>query len=106
MTKVVYTDDVGVAYWMRLDASNATLAGATLYDGTNAAGGRLPTGIQPRKRYLRHPTTGRERSFVCPDVTQALWTDAVGVVHATTDFGTLANANYVTAGRTGEVMRS
>jgi len=106
MGRFVYTDDLAVVYWLRMDASNAAIAGMDAYDGTNAAGGRLPKGIFPRKRYLKHPTNGRERSIICGDTGAALWTGAEGTVQALFDYGTNASANYTLAGRTGERRRS
>jgi hypothetical protein len=106
MGKYVYTADDAVAYWTKMDVSNATIAGMVAYDGTNAAGGRLPKGLFPRVRYLRHPTTGRERSIICGDVTAALWTSAAGTVQALFDYGSNASANYTLAGRTGERVRT
>jgi hypothetical protein len=104
--RYVYVADDTTEYWGRFDASNSVIAGMTVYDGTNAAGGRIPKGLFPRKRYLRHPSSGRERSIVCGNTGDSLWTGAVGTVQALFDFGTNASADYTLAGRTGEKMKA
>lgn len=99
MTHVVYTDDTGTAYRLRMAGWAATLTGATA--ATNQPS--MPKGLRPRKRYAVVTATGRERSFICPSTSTTQWTAAAGtaVTLETGVYGSTGLAGTL-AGRTGE----
>ena len=106
MGKYLYVSDDGNVYWGRFDVSNSAIASMTAYDGTNASDGALPRNVRPRRRYLKHPTSGRERAIICGDSSAGTWTDPVGTVQAMFAYEANASANYTLQGRTGEKMRA
>lgn len=103
MTHVVYTDDTGTAYKLRIAAWVATLTGATAATTQPS----MPKGLKPRKRYFQVTATGRERSFICPSTSVAQWTAAEGtaVTAETGVYGSTGVAGTLT-GRTGEKKRA
>jgi hypothetical protein len=98
-TKVVYTDDLGNAFHRSMASWAATLCGATAATTEPS----LPDGLTPRRRYARITATGREVSFIVPDVTSAMWTDAEGT-SVNLDVGVYGSTGRAATlqGRTGE----
>lgn len=105
MGHFVYTDDLGDAHRIRMSVLDANLQGGVA--ATNQP--PLAKGVKPRRRYLRNPTSGGERSIVALDVASAFWTDPIGATVNTVDYSglsavppTTATAAFVLEGRTGE----
>lgn len=98
MAHIVYNSDNGIAYQMRMDASNAAAVGGE--PATDEPD--LPGHTHPRYLLARHPTSGRERRISCPDPANALWTGPAGATISLIDYNTNASANYIVAGRIGE----
>jgi hypothetical protein len=112
MVHVTYVDDLGVSYRLRQAADEQTHVSNALEGGTPSPS--LPKGVKPRRRFYKHPTTGRERSVVICSVAQTAWTEAVGTARAMVDFGgvagafpiTIATTAYLAQGATGEKRRA
>jgi hypothetical protein len=73
MTHTDYVSDQGVAFRLRIPQWVATLCGA----GAVTSLVSKPAGKKPRRRYYLL-ASGREGSFVVPNITSTMWTDAVG----------------------------
>jgi thiamine pyrophosphate-dependent acetolactate synthase large subunit-like protein len=99
MTHVVYTDDTGTAYRMRIAQWVATLTGAT----AATTEPNPPKGLRPRRRYARITATGREQAIVIPDVGATQWTAAEGTA-VTLETGVFGSTGVAATlqGRTGE----
>jgi len=105
MGTVVYVADNGTSYKIRMDASNATIAGMSTYTGDPVLAD-LPRSIHMRYRLIKNPSNGRYRKIWCGAVGDGLWTDAAGTVQAIFDYYTNASANYTMQGRVGEKTRA
>lgn len=105
MGTVLYIADDATVYKIRMDASNATIAGMATFDPATPHAD-LPRSIKPRYRLLRNPNNGRYRKIVAGDVTDSLWTSAAGTVQALFDYYTNASADYTMQGKVGEVLRA
>lgn len=103
MDHVVYTDDTGTGYKIRLAHWVAVLTSATAATTEPA----MPKGLRPRRRYCRVTASGAERSFIVPDVGDAHWTGAAGtaVTLETGVFGSTGEAATL-QGRTGERLKA
>jgi hypothetical protein len=102
-TRVDYTSDTGDVYRTSIPSWVATLLGAS----TGTATASMPKGLKPRRRYARITATGREKSFVVPDIGAAHWTDGFGTAVIVPLFGAAVpgSANATLEGRTGEKTR-
>jgi hypothetical protein len=105
MNTVVYGADNGTDYKIRMDGSNATIAGMATYDGDPVLAD-LPRSIQMRYRLIKNPNNGRYRKIWCGNVGDTLWTAAAGTVQAIFDYYTNASADYTMQGRVGEKTRA
>lgn len=106
-----YVSDDGSTYRIRLSKDDADRVGNTI---ATAAHPSLPKGMKARRRFFRHPTSGRERAVVITAVANAVWTAAVGTTQALVDFGgvagafpiTIATTAYTAQGRVGEKLKA
>jgi hypothetical protein len=104
LVHVDYVSDDTHSYLIRVPQWVATLTGA----GVAAATASLPRGYKKRRRFYRVTATGKEGSFVVPNVGMSMWTNNFGapVIVPVAGAATPAAANATLAGRTGERDKS
>jgi hypothetical protein len=93
-----YLSDNGQVYALRLDASNAAVAGAE--PATTANG--YPRRWRPRYILAAHPTSGRERRITVPDAANPLFTGSIATINLPDFNAAMAATQYIVKGRVGE----
>jgi len=73
-THTDYDSDQSVLYRIKIPQWVATLCGS----GAATSAVPKPAGKKLRRRFYQVTATGREGSFVVPNITSTTWTDAVG----------------------------
>jgi hypothetical protein len=99
-----YVSDDTHTYLIRIPTWVQTLTGAGTAVGVNS----LPRGYRKRRRFYRITATGKEGSFVVPNVGMSMWTNNFGapVIVPVAGAATPTAANATLAGRTGERDKS
>jgi hypothetical protein len=99
-TRVDYTSDTGDIYRTSIPTWVATLLGVS----TGTATATMPKGLKPRRRFARITASGKEHSFVVPNVGVTNWTADFGTAVIVPLFGAAVpgSANATLEGRTGE----
>jgi hypothetical protein len=98
--QVDYTSDTGAVYVTSVPTWVATLLGIT----TGSAVNQVPKGLRRRRRFVRITASGKEKSFVVPNIGLAHWTDPFNTAVIVPLFGAAVpgSANATLQGRTGE----
>ena len=102
MGHYVYTADDGTAYQVRAPVWVAGIQTATAA-GTQP---RLPTGVKPRRRFLRNTSSGKEHAVTVFSASDTLYSEEAGVAVSIPTLGSATATALVTAGRTGEKMKA
>jgi hypothetical protein len=110
MTHVDYVSDDGNTYRVRMSVADANALGVSASTTPHSA---APKGTKPRKRYFRHPTTGRERGLTIPNVGLGAWTQLIGSTLSLPDYSgfgaspiTFTSTAFVAEGWVGEKRRA